>query len=99
MKCPNCQSDMSPMTLDGHVGVPVTIDVCPGCQAFWFDQFESIHLAPGSTLKLMKFIGEHSSAAKPALSITLQCPRCETRLVLAHDMQRNMRFSYWRCPN
>lgn len=87
------------MTLDGRSGPPVAIDVCAGCQAFWFDQFESLHLSPGSTLKLMKFIGEHSSAAKPPLTDSLQCPRCESRLLLTHDMQRNMRFNYWRCES
>jgi len=99
MKCPNCKNDMTSMTLDGRSGPPVTIDVCAGCQAFWFDRFESIHLSPGSTLKLMKLIGEHSSASKPSLQDSLECPRCSTRLLLTRDMQRNMRFSYWRCEN
>jgi hypothetical protein len=90
---------MTSMTLEGHLCPPVTIDVCAGCQAFWFDQFESLQLAPGSTLKLMKFIGEHSSPAKLPLPNSLHCPRCEARLLLTHDRQRNMRFSYWRCDN
>ena len=99
MKCPNCRNDMTSMTLDGRLGPPVAIDVCAGCQAFWFDRFESLQLSPGSTLKLMKFIGEHSSPAKPSLQDSLECPRCEARLLLTHDMQRNMRFSYWRCQS
>lgn len=90
---------MTAWTLDGHLGPQVTIDMCASCQAFWFDQFEDLHLAPGSTLKLMKFIGDHSSATKPVLAEALRCPRCAARLLLAHDIQRNMRFSYWRCEN
>lgn len=99
MKCPNCRIDMTTMALDGRLGLPLTVDVCAGCQAFWFDQFESIQLSPGSTLKLMKFIGEHSSPAKPSLRDSLECPRCEARLLPTHDMQRNMRFTYWRCAD
>jgi hypothetical protein len=99
MKCPGCKTEMTPMTLDARMGGPVTIDVCAGCQAFWFDQFENLKLSAGSTLKLMKFIGEHSSSGKPSLPDALQCPRCATTLRLAHNMQRNMPFTYWRCTN
>jgi hypothetical protein len=90
---------MTDWTLDGRLGTQLTIDVCIGCQAFWFDQYKSLQLSPGSTLKLMKFIGEHSSSLKPMLSDVLRCPRCGARLSLAHDMVRNMRFSYWRCES
>ncbi len=64
MKCPGCSTEMTPMTLDARLGGQVAIDVCARCQAFWFDHFESLKLSPGSTLKLMKFIGEHSSPGK-----------------------------------
>jgi hypothetical protein len=65
----------------------------------WFDKFESLKLSPGSTLRLMKLIGECSKKDKPTLSGTLQCPRCATDLLQTHDMQRSTRFSYWRCYN
>jgi endogenous inhibitor of DNA gyrase (YacG/DUF329 family) len=97
MKCPGCSTEMTAMTLDGRLGKQITIDVCTACQAFWFDQFESLQLSAGSTLKLMKFIGEHSSPGKPSLPGTLSCPRCATPLRLAHNMQRNMPFTYSRC--
>ncbi len=90
---------MTAMTLNARLGKPVTIDVCAGCQAFWFDHFDSLQLSAGSTLKLMKFIGEHSSPGKPSLPDALHCPRCATTLRLAHNMQRNMPFTYWRCAN
>jgi endogenous inhibitor of DNA gyrase (YacG/DUF329 family) len=45
----------------------------------------------------MKFIGEHPSSAKPSVPGTMQCPRCATTLKLAHDLQGNMPFTYWRC--
>jgi hypothetical protein len=97
MKCPGCKTEMTAMTLEARMGGQVAIDICAGCQAFWFDHFESLKLSPGSTLKLMKFIGEHPSPAKPSLPGTMQCPRCATTLRLAHDLQGNMPFTYWRC--
>jgi len=90
---------MTAMTLDGRLRAQIAIDVCASCQAFWFDHFDSLQLSSGSTLKLMKFIGEHSSSAKPSLPDPLRCPRCATKLRLAHNMQRNMPFTYWRCAN
>jgi hypothetical protein len=90
---------MTDWTLDGRLGARLTIDVCIGCQAFWFDQHESLQLSPGSTLRLMKFIGEHSSTVKATLADVLRCPRCAGRLSLAHDMVRNMRFTYWTCKS
>jgi hypothetical protein len=88
---------MTDWTLDGRLGAQLLIDVCTPCQAFWFDQHTDLQLTPGSTLKLMKFIGEHSSGPKPTMSQALQCPRCTARLTLAHDMAKNMRFTYWQC--
>lgn len=88
---------MTAWTLDARLGGHVTVDVCPACQAFWFDAHESLQLAPGATLQLMKFIGEHTSTVRPKLSDALQCPRCGGPLSLAHDMVRNMHFTYWAC--
>ena len=97
MICPNCKTEMTAMTLDAHLSGSVTIDLCMGCQAFWFDKYESLKLSAGSTLKVLKLIGEHSTQARPTMREPLCCPRCEGRLRLTQDLQRNTRFSYWRC--
>ena len=99
MNCPNCAAAMNEMALETRVRSPLPIDVCAGCQAMWFDKYEDLQLSPGSTLKLMKFIGEHSSQSIPPLAKTLRCPRCSCQLVMTHDIARNTRFSYWRCGN
>ena len=88
---------MTDWKLDGRLGGQISANVCTGCQAFWFDPYKDLQLSPGSTLKLMKFIGEHTAAGKPKLAAVLRCPRCECALSLAHDMARNMRFVYWQC--
>jgi uncharacterized protein YbaR (Trm112 family) len=88
---------MNDWTLDGRLGLQVIVRVCAGCQSFWFVEHKSLQITPGSTLKLMKFIGEHSSTVKPKLSDVLHCPRCGGPLALAHDIVRNMRFNYWEC--
>ena len=90
---------MTDWTLDGRLGRQVIVDVCTGCQSFWFDEHKSLQLSPGSTLKLMKYIGEHSSTVKPTLEAVMRCPRCGGQLSLAHDLVRNIRFNYWGCAS
>jgi hypothetical protein len=88
---------MEALSLEGHLGTTVAIDVCHGCQAFWFDAHESLQLSPGSTLRLFEMIGNESSHARTPLSSVLRCPRCRMRLLLTNDQQRNTAFQYWRC--
>jgi DNA-directed RNA polymerase subunit RPC12/RpoP len=88
---------MTSKEMEAHLAPPVTIDYCTPCQSFWFDKYEDLHLSPGSTLELMKFIGEHAPENKTTVSAALHCPRCGGTLLMTHDMQRSTRFSYWRC--
>jgi endogenous inhibitor of DNA gyrase (YacG/DUF329 family) len=73
------------------------VDVCAGCQALWFDAFESVQLTPGATLALFDAIGKAAPRARRALPTRLPCPRCVEPLMLTHDLQRTTRFSYYRC--
>jgi hypothetical protein len=88
---------MSVQTLEGHLGISIEIDLCVPCQAFWFDNRESLQLAPRSTLQLFRVIGEQIGAPRRALSATAKCPRCRSRLIPTHDMQRSVGFEYARC--
>ncbi|MEZ5320037.1 MAG: zf-TFIIB domain-containing protein [Vicinamibacterales bacterium] len=98
--CPRCGAAMEAVTLDSHLGRPITIDLCQACQAFWFDAQESLRLSPGSTLELFHRIGRDATAAGPAKAVATRppCPRCGAPLRLTKDMQRNTRFEYDRCP-
>jgi ribosomal protein S27AE len=95
--CPSCGKAMTAETLDGHLGRPVAIDFCLPCQVFWFDQRESLQLAPAATLKLFRLIGEQAKAARGLLAAEPGCPRCGARLVATHDKQQNTPFEYLRC--
>src|SRR4030095_17062869 len=98
MQCPNCHGSMAELKLDGRLSVPVSIDLCLTCQAFWFDGYESLKLTPASVLKLFRLIGEQPSAKPVALLDRPPCPRCQMRIVPTHDLQRNTRFEHMRCP-
>ena len=97
MTCPSCGAEMTTQTLEGHLGTQVQIDFCGECQIFWFDHLESLRLSPAATLGLFKMIGDRTRAAPRALREPLACPRCDLRLLLTNDRQRNTPFRYWRC--
>jgi hypothetical protein len=99
VKCSNCGNPMTDWTLSGRLGNTVAFDVCVPCQAFWFDHYNELQFSSASTLELLKYIGERSSSPKPVLAQALWCPRCGCGLTLAHDIARNVHFTYWNCPN
>lgn len=74
------------------------VDLCGGCQAIWFDAFESVQLTPGATLELFRAIHSEDRAAPAPLPSLMRCPRCTEPLQLTHDLQRTTRFTYHRCP-
>jgi hypothetical protein len=89
---------MQGLELASHTGQPLTIDICFACQVFWFDDRESLHLSPASTLRLFRTIGESPATARRPVVRDSVCPRCGSRLVHAQDMQRTTKFQYRRCP-
>jgi hypothetical protein len=97
MLCPGCDAPMTPLTVAGHLGTTVDIDLCATCQVIWFDQRESLRLSPGATLHVFSLIARHKQAAPPPLREPLKCPRCDLRLLLTNDRQRNTPFRYRRC--
>jgi len=97
MKCPGCAATMMPLALEGHLGTTIDIDVCAACRTIWFDRFEELRLTPQATLKVFGVISESADRPAAPLPTALHCPRCNARLLLTHDIQRNTRFQYWRC--
>jgi len=90
---------MEPQTLDGHLGREIEINLCQPCQSVWFDTRENLQLTPGATLTMFRIIGEHVSRPSLEDKDIAKCPRCNAQLRRTHDMQRQTRFEYFRCPN
>jgi len=89
---------MTALSLEGHLGRTVDVDICDGCQALWFDKYESLQLSASSVLQLFRVIGQ-ASGVKAASSGIAKCPRCDRRLRVMHDYQRSARFEYRGCPD
>jgi hypothetical protein len=98
MTCPQCASEMEAMTFDGHLGLPVAVDICRACQVLWFDPREDLRLAPASTLQVFQIIAKQAQASvATASSAAPVCPRCGLRLLQTHDQQHATKFEYLRC--
>ena len=79
-------------------GRRLTIDVCHHCQCLWFDDQEFLQMTPGATLQLVASVAEDRSVTRQPWEAAPRCPRCSRALAETHDLQRNTRFSYYRCP-
>ncbi|MBI3372001.1 MAG: zf-TFIIB domain-containing protein [Betaproteobacteria bacterium] len=95
--CSSCANPMRTAAFARKLGGELSIDICLACKLIWFDQFESMQLAPGGLLELFRLIHAHQGDAVHPDSNRLRCPRCRAPLVLTHDLQRNTRFVYYRC--
>ncbi len=99
MNCPSCHGAMEPLLFQSHLGTPLEIDACWGCQLIWFDSMESTALAPQSVIELFKRIHESRSVPRNIVSARSACPRCATTLTPTHDLARSGSFFYQRCQN
>jgi Zn-finger nucleic acid-binding protein len=94
--CPNCRQPLEPLAIAGLYR-QLTIDLCAACQGFWFDENESLQLSPEGTLMLFRLVHERHDQRRHALADRLQCPRCDLKLSLVVDQQRDTKFQYYRC--
>ncbi|MCY1083592.1 zf-TFIIB domain-containing protein [Archangium lansingense] len=97
MKCPECKGQMAEQSFEARDGRQVTLDVCHTCRGLWFDTHESLQLSPSGTLRLFRELYERSGERRHRDHRPLSCPRCDSKLEMAHDMARNNRFQYSRC--
>lgn len=75
----------------------VELDLCFSCQGIWFDEYESLQLAPASVIELFRMIHRHRDAQRLPLAGVLQCPRCDERLIESRDRVKSGLFNYLRC--
>ena len=75
----------------------VELDLCFACQGIWFDDYESLHLAPAGVIDLFKLIHERRDDPRLPLASPLRCPRCNEELIKSQDRVKSGLFNYQRC--
>jgi hypothetical protein len=88
---------MATVSLAGHYGRTIAIDVCHGCNHVWFDGHEDLHLSPGAVLTLFEELGRAAQSARVAVAARKPCPRCGTGLLRTHDRVKATRYEFFRC--
>ncbi len=96
--CPSCTQPMLARCFPRHDRGEVELDFCFACQGIWFDEFESLQLAPGGVVELFRLLHERQEDAQRPLATQLPCPRCGERMLHGLDVSRHGgRFNYYRC--
>jgi len=98
-RCPSCREAMERRAFDRKPLGRVELDVCFGCHALWFDQYESLQLTPAAVLQVFNIINEHRERPARPLGGHPRCPECNKALKLTQDVQRHNRISYHRCES
>ena len=88
---------MSHHSFRRKLGGEVGLDLCFSCQGIWFDDYESLQLAPAGVVELFKLIHEHRDDLRLPLAGALHCPRCNERLIHSQDRVKSGVFNYQRC--
>ncbi|WP_280152996.1 hypothetical protein [Piscinibacter sp. XHJ-5] len=79
---------MRRLTLDGHYGQRVEIDLCAPCHLVWFDTVESVRLTGTGLLALLGEMTEAQRQAHHVLDPDARCPRCAGALKPIHNRSR-----------
>ncbi|MDP2808724.1 MAG: zf-TFIIB domain-containing protein [Rhodocyclaceae bacterium] len=95
--CPSCRAPMSAHRFLRKLTGEVELDLCFACQGIWFDEYESLQLAPAGVIELFKLIHQHRDDQRLPLAGALHCPRCKERLIQSQDRVRSGLFNYLRC--
>jgi Zn-finger nucleic acid-binding protein len=95
--CPSCRAPMSTHRFLRKLTGEVELDLCFACQGIWFDEYESLQLAPAGVIELFKLIHDHRDDQRLPLASPLRCPRCNERLIQSQDRVKSGLFNYLRC--
>ena len=81
-----------------HIEGEVEVDICWPCHLIWFDHMESVAMSAQSVIDLFKQIHAHRADERQVVSLTGNCPTCNSALLQSFDFSRTGRFQYHRCP-
>ncbi|MCX7149772.1 MAG: zf-TFIIB domain-containing protein [Rhodocyclales bacterium] len=95
--CPSCRAPTNTQRFLRKITGEVELDLCFACQGIWFDEYESLQLAPAGVIGLFKLIHEHRDDLRLPLADPLRCPRCKERLIHSQDRVKSGLFNYLRC--
>ncbi|HEY4958163.1 MAG TPA: hypothetical protein VII31_10145, partial [Caldimonas sp.] len=97
LACGNCRQPMQRLTLAGHYGHTVDLDMCRGCDLVWFDDTETSQLSGTSLLELIGAMASSHDLPHGLLGADARCPRCAGTLQIVHNQSRWGHSSQLQC--
>lgn len=88
---------MQRLTLAGHYGHNVDLDLCRSCDLVWFDDTETAQLSGPALLELIGHMVAARALPHEMLRPDPRCPRCDGRLTIVHNESRWGRSSQLQC--
>ncbi len=88
LACGNCGRPLAALSLAGHYGRAVEIDLCGPCHLVWFDHIEAARLTGTGLLALVGAMAGLQSLPHEAVRPALPCPRCQGPLKTVHNRTR-----------
>lgn len=97
LACGNCRESMQRLTLAGHYGHNVDLDMCRGCDLVWFDGSETAQLSGTALLELIGAMVSSHALPHGLLRPDARCPRCAGALQIVHNQSRWGHSSQLQC--
>ena len=88
LSCGNCRQPMQRLTLPGHYGRGVELDLCAGCHLVWFDLTETARLTGPALLALIGEMAASQTLPHEVLRKEAGCARCMGSLKTVHNRSR-----------
>ena len=86
--CGNCRQPLQALSLPGHYGRSVELDLCAPCHLVWFDETETARLPGMALLELIGTMANSQALPHEPLRADPRCPRCDGRLKTVHNSTR-----------
>ena len=85
VNCPECQLEMTEVTLPANPGQLIVLDQCKNCGGIWCDKWELFPIDSGAAEKLER--ADEAMLRRPVAAPPqeLFCPRCTAKLWVARD--------------
>ncbi len=88
---------MQRLSLPGHYGHHVDLDLCRSCDLIWFDGSETAQLSGSALLDLIGHMAAARALPHEMLGRDARCPRCAGALEIVHNQSRWGKSSQLQC--
>jgi Zn-finger nucleic acid-binding protein len=99
MKCPNDNTEMYQVKIEGHYGQSILLEQCKKCGGIWFDEMELFSARCGEAQKIEVFDSKSLWTPTNIEKRTLRCPLDESELFRFKDRYFLRGIILERCPS